>query len=60
MPEHANKKSTSVIENDLPNAVTLAALKEVEEMKKHPENYKSYTDVDEMIMDLLNDKRGLK
>ena len=55
MPEHANKKSTSVIENDLPNAVTLAALKEVEEMKKHPENYKSYTDVDEMIMELLKD-----
>lgn len=55
MPEHANKKSTTVIENDLPNAVTLAAMKEVEEMKKHPEKYKWYTDVDELIKDLLKE-----
>ena len=36
-----------------PNAETLSALQEVEEMKKHPENYKGYTDVDEMFRDLL-------
>ena len=36
-----------------PNAETLSALQEVAEMKKHPENYKGYTDVDEMFRDLL-------
>lgn len=36
-----------------PNAETLAAFAEVEEMKAHPEKYKSYTDVDEMFGELL-------
>lgn len=38
---------------EVPNAETLAAMAEVEEMKKHPENYKAYSDVDEMFKDLL-------
>lgn len=38
---------------EVPNADTLAAMAEVEEMKKHPEKYKSYTDVDEMFRELL-------
>lgn len=38
---------------EVPNAETLAAMAEVEEMKKHPEKYKSYTDVDEMFRELL-------
>lgn len=38
---------------DIPNAETVAAIEEVEEMKKHPEKYKGYTDVDEMMRDLL-------
>lgn len=38
---------------EVPNAETLAAMAEVEEMKKHPENYKAYSDVDEMFRDLL-------
>lgn len=38
---------------EVPNAETLAAMAEVEEMKKHPEKYKSYTDVDEMFKELL-------
>lgn len=38
---------------ETPNAETLAAMAEVEEMKKHPEKYKSYTDVDEMFRELL-------
>lgn len=36
------------------NAETLEALKEVEEMKKNSERYKSYTDVKEMMIDILN------
>lgn len=39
--------------NPLPNAETLAALAEVEQMKADPESYKGYTDVDSMIKELL-------
>lgn len=38
---------------DIPNKETIAAIQEVEEMKKNPSAYKSYTDVDDMIVDLL-------
>ncbi len=34
------------------NAETEAAFAEVEEMKKHPELYKGYTDIDELFEDL--------
>ena len=36
-----------------PNAETMAAIKEVEEMKKNPSKGKGYTDVDVMIKELL-------
>ena len=36
-----------------PNAETIEASKEVEEMKKNPSLGKSYTNVDEMIKELL-------
>lgn len=36
-----------------PNAETLEALAEVEEMKKHPEQHKGYTDADAMMKELL-------
>ena len=36
-----------------PNQETLEAIREVEQMKKNPENYKGYTDVDEMMKELL-------
>ena len=42
-----------VIASETPNAETLEAIKEVEMMKAHPENYKGYTDVDMMMEDLL-------
>lgn len=41
------------IHREVPNADTIAAMKESEEMAKHPERYKGYTDVDEMMRDLL-------
>lgn len=38
---------------EVPNSDTLAAMQEVEEMKKHPEACKSYDNVDKMIIDIL-------
>ena len=43
------------ITREAPNAVTLAAMRENEEMKKHPDAYKRYSDVDEMVEDILGD-----
>ena len=34
------------------NAETEKAFAEIEEMKKHPEQYKGYTDIDELFEDL--------
>ena len=36
-----------------PNAKTLAAIAEMREMQAHPENYKTYSDVDEMFNEIL-------
>ncbi len=36
-----------------PNAETLAAIEECEDAIKHPEKYKSYTNVEEMMEELL-------
>lgn len=38
---------------DIPNSETLAAMKEVEEMKKNSSAYKSYTNVKKMMEDIL-------
>lgn len=43
------------ISREIPNSVTVAAIKEIEEMKKHPEKYKRYDNVDEMIEEVLNE-----
>ncbi len=43
------------ITREVPNAVTLAAMKETEEMRKHPESYKSYSNVDKMVEDILGE-----
>lgn len=39
--------------NNLPNEETLAAMKEVDEMRKHSEQYPSFTSVDGMLDALL-------
>lgn len=39
--------------NQTPNAETLAAMREVAEMKANPDEYPGYTDVDTMMRDLL-------
>lgn len=41
------------VSRDIPNAETLEALKEVQEMKKNPSIGKTYTDVDTMMEELL-------
>lgn len=38
----------------VPNYGTKEALSEIADMRKHPEKYKSYSDVDEMMKDLLS------
>lgn len=38
---------------NVPNAETIAALEEVEQMKKNPELGKSYMDVDQMMKEFL-------
>ena len=43
------------ITREVPNAVTLAAIRETEDMRKHPEAYKGYSDVDEMMSDILSE-----
>ena len=40
----------------LPNEETMEALEELREMRKHPENYKTYEDVDAMMEDILADE----
>jgi DNA-damage-inducible protein J len=42
------------ISMDIPNAETTTALEEVEQMKKNPSMGKSYTNVDEMMKELLD------
>lgn len=43
------------ITRDVPNSVTLAAIRETEEMKKHPEKFKGYDDIDKMMKDILDE-----
>jgi DNA-damage-inducible protein J len=37
-----------------PNAETIAAIKEVQHMKENPSLYKGYTDIDQMMKELLS------
>ncbi|RNC29591.1 MAG: hypothetical protein AWM53_00589 [Candidatus Dichloromethanomonas elyunquensis] len=41
------------ISRNVPNAETVAAIEEVERMKLNSEAYKGYSDVDEMMRELL-------
>ena len=40
---------------EIPNKVTRQALKEVEEMKKNPSKYKSYSSFEELLKDIDKD-----
>ena len=41
------------VKRETPNAETLAAMAETEEIAKHPERYKSYDNVDDLFADIL-------
>ena len=43
------------ITREVPNEVTISAIEETREMEKHPERYKGYRDVNEMIGDILGE-----
>jgi len=38
---------------EVPNADTIAAIRETDEMEKHPESAKTYSSVDELMEELL-------
>ena len=39
----------------VPNKTTAKAMREADEMKKYPEKYKRYSDVDDMMEDILSE-----
>ena len=39
---------------EIPNAETVAAMQEVEEMKAHPENCKGYASFQDLLREILN------
>ena len=41
--------------NEIPNAETIAALQEYEEIMKHPERYKTYATIEEAVADILSE-----
>ena len=43
------------ISREIPNADTIAAMKELEEMKKHPEMYKRYSSFSELLKEVEDD-----
>ena len=43
------------IKIDIPNTETITAMQEVERMKEHPEEYKSYTSFKELLKDVIDD-----
>lgn len=44
------------VKNPKPNRELRKALKEAEDMRKHPEKYKGYHDIDEMFRNILDEK----
>ena len=44
-----------VINSEIPNEETIEAMAEAEDIIAHPEKYKSYTSVDEMMKDILDE-----
>ena len=43
------------IRREIPNADTIAAMREAEEMSKHPENYKKYSSFSELLQEVVAD-----
>lgn len=51
-----NKNQNTIVrvEETIPNRSTREALIEIADMRRHPERYKAYSDVEEMMKDLLS------
>ena len=43
------------ITREIPNKITLAAMKEAQEMSRYPEMYRKYDNVDRMMEDILGE-----
>lgn len=43
------------IQREIPNADTVVAMKEAEEIKRHPENYRRYSSFDELLNEVRSD-----
>ena len=43
------------VTREIPNKITLEAMKEAQEMLRSPEKYKKYDNVDRMMEDILSD-----
>lgn len=43
------------IQREIPNADTVAAMKEAKEIKRHPENYRRYSSFDELLNEVRSD-----
>lgn len=50
-----NKIPFEIVGDPRYNTETLAAFKEADDMKAHPEKYKTYDTVDEMLDDIMRD-----
>ena len=53
VPDFMLRATLETIERNQPNAETMAAIEEVRRMKADPSLGKTYTDVDEMMRELL-------
>lgn len=49
---HSVMENGISFEYEVPNETTIAAIKECEEMMKHPERYKTYSSIKEVIEEL--------
>ena len=43
------------VQREVPNSDTIAAMKEAEEIKRHPENYKRYSSFSEVLKEVQGD-----
>lgn len=55
MNEEPNSFKFDDENEDIPNADTIAAMKEADEMDKHPEQYKRYSSFDEILKEIENE-----
>lgn len=55
LKQYKDEQLEIVLYDECPNSKTIAAFREADEIKNHPEKYKSYDSIDELMKDLLSD-----